>query len=248
MKRQKHKHEDSFSILLISHTGRDGRQFHISPFTLRLLVLASVIVCALIIGLIVQIPVSHRQRQLLSARLAQQEETIRTLEKEKEALSSENKALARENEFLVLAGKSGEEEAILASAGDEGEETPSDPAFPGLSPSSEMGMLMAAYTEDEPYISINTHTENNLIAAGDGTVTAITSDETYPLIIELEHGNGYQTRYMCRQMAELRLEENTQVKAGDILAVITSDNTQLDYQVIYEGAPIDPLNVIDAKG
>ena len=90
--------------------------------------------------------------------------------------------------------------------------------------------------------------EDNLIAAGDGTITAVTSDETYPLIIELEHGNGYQTRYMCRQMAELQLEENAQVKAGDILAIITSDNTQLDYQVIFEGSPIDPLNVIDAKG
>ena len=49
-------------------------------------------------------------------------------------------------------------------------------------------------------------------------------------------------------MAELRLEENTRVKAGDILAVITFDNTQLDYQVVFEDEPIDPLNVIDAKG
>ena len=111
-----------------------------------------------------------------------------------------------------------------------------------------MGMLMAAYTEDATHISINTHPNNNLIAAGDGTVSAITNDETYPLIIELEHGNGYKTRYMCRQMAELRLEENTRVKAGDILAVITFDNTQLDYQVVFEDEPIDPLNVIDAKG
>ena len=49
-------------------------------------------------------------------------------------------------------------------------------------------------------------------------------------------------------MAELQVEEAKRVKAGDILAVITSDDTQLDYQVILEGEPIDPLNVIDAKG
>lgn len=248
MKRQKHKHKDSFSILLISHIGREGRQFHISPFTFRLLLFAAVIVCALILGLIAQIPVNYRQKQLLTARLSEQEKTIRALEEEKEALSSENKALARENDFLMLAGRSDEKEAELVSAQEDEEEEPSDPAFPGLSPSSEMGMLMSTYTEEEPYISLNTHMEDNLIAAGDGTITAVTSDETYPLIIELEHGNGYQTRYMCRQMAELQLEENAQVKAGDILAIITSDNTQLDYQVIFEGSPIDPLNVIDAKG
>lgn len=248
MKRQKHKHKDSFSILLISHIGREGRQFHISPFTFRLLLFAAVIVCALILGLIAQIPVNYRQKQLLTARLSEQEKTIRALEEEKEALSSENKALARENDFLMLAGRSDEKEAELVSEQEDKEEEPSDPAFPGLSPSSEMGMLMSTYTEEEPYISLNTHMEDNLIAAGDGTITAVTSDETYPLIIELEHGNGYQTRYMCRQMAELQLEENAQVKAGDILAIITSDNTQLDYQVIFEGSPIDPLNVIDAKG
>ena len=111
MKRQKHKHKDSFSILLISHIGREGRQFHISPFTFRLLLFAAVIVCALILGLIAQIPVNYRQRQLLTARLSEQEKTIRALEEEKEALSSENKALARENDFLMLTGRTDEKEA-----------------------------------------------------------------------------------------------------------------------------------------
>ena len=79
--------------------GREGRQFHISPFTFRLLLFAAVIVCALILGLIAQIPVNYRQKQLLTARLSEQEKTIRALEEEKEALSSENKALARENDL-----------------------------------------------------------------------------------------------------------------------------------------------------
>lgn len=248
MKRQKHIHRDSFSILVISHIGREGRQFHISPSSVRFLFWALFVICAAVLWLIIQLPVSYRQNQDLKDQLATRDEAIRALEEEKQALSEEKQALARENEFLLLAGKSDTLAEASAPAGDEEEESDSDPAIPHLSPSSEMGMLMAAYTEDAPYISINTHTENNLIAAGDGTVSAITNDETYPLIIELEHGNGYKTRYMCRQMAELRLEENTRVKAGDILAVITFDNTQLDYQVVFEDEPIDPLNVIDAKG
>ncbi len=247
MKRQRHRHKDSFSILLISHMGQSGRQFHISELTFRLLLFMLFLICALVLGLIWQIPAGRRQRQLLEAHLAEKEQMIAVLESEKETLTAENQALARENEFLMLVGKSGEEEKVSGLTEDK-EESQSDPAFPGLSPSSEMGMLLSAYTEDEPYISLNTHVDDRLIAAGNGTITAVSSDDTYPLIIELEHENGYQTRYMCRQMAELQLEENTQVKAGDILAVITSDNTQLDYQVIFEGEPIDPLNVIDAKG
>jgi len=228
--------------------GLSSRQFHISPFTLRLLLFILFLVCALVLWLIWQIPANHRQRQLLEAHMAEKEQIIETLEAEKETLVEENQALARENEFLMLVSRSGEEEEVSLPAEDKEEESESDPAFPGLSPSSEMGMLLSAYSEEAPYISLNTHVEDRLIAAGDATVTAITSDGTYPLIIELDHGNGYQTRYMCRQMAELRSEENSQVKAGDILAVVTSDNTQLDYQVILEGELIDPLNVIDAKG
>ena len=44
------------------------------------------------------------------------------------------------------------------------------------------------------------------------------------------------------------MEEGAQVEAGTILMTITSDDTQLDYQVLLNGETIDPLSVIDAKG
>lgn len=85
-------------------------------------------------------------------------------------------------------------------------------------------------------------------AAGDGTVVAAGSDEIYQHIIEVAHESGYKTRYLCHQSAEISVEEGSAVQAGDILLTITTDETQLDYQVIYEDAPIDPLSVIDARG
>ncbi|MDE6891143.1 MAG: hypothetical protein K2P50_05030 [Lachnospiraceae bacterium] len=53
---------------------------------------------------------------------------------------------------------------------------------------------------------------------------------------------------MCRQDADKNTEIGAKVNAGDTILTITADNTQLDYQVVFEGEIIDPLNVIDAKG
>lgn len=74
------------------------------------------------------------------------------------------------------------------------------------------------------------------------------SDDTYPLIMEIEHGNGYRTRYMCLQNAEIKAEEGSVVHTGDILITVTENDTQLDYQVIFKEQAIDPLTVIDAEG
>ena len=44
------------------------------------------------------------------------------------------------------------------------------------------------------------------------------------------------------------MEEGGQVQQGDPLLTITTDDTQLDYQIILNGETVDPLSVIDAKG
>ena len=53
---------------------------------------------------------------------------------------------------------------------------------------------------------------------------------------------------MCRQEADVQATEGAQVEAGDTLFTITIDDSELDYQILFEGEPIDPLTVIEAKG
>lgn len=86
------------------------------------------------------------------------------------------------------------------------------------------------------------------MAAGNGTVTAVWSDDPYAHIVEIEHESGYKTRYLLHQDAEVNVEQGVQVQAGDTLLTITSDDCQLDYQVLLNDEPIDPLSIIDAKG
>ena len=245
MKRKGHKHKESFSILFISNTGKTGRKFHISQLAFRLLISLFALICvaAVFMGWILYrfYPMGIGQQELRS-QLNTQEELVAQLESEKETLNEEILSLREENEALKQEAENGEEEVK-----DEPEPEP-DSTIPRRYPSSGISAVLASYSEEQPYLSINTHTEGNIIATGSGTVTTVTSDDTYPIIIEVEHEKGYKSRYMCHQNAEVQATEGAQVEAGDTLFTITIDDTQLDYQITFEDNPIDPLTVIEAKG
>ena len=245
MKRKGHKHKESFSILLISNTGNEGREFHISQLTLRLLICMFVLICVVALSMSFIVfgfyPVGAGHRNL-SKQLETKEQLVAQLETEKENLNNEILALQEENETLKQASENNDDETNKESESDP------DSTIPRRYPSSGVSAVLASYSEEQPYLSINTHTEGNIVATGNGTVTTVTSDETYPIIIEVEHDKGYKSRYMCHQDAEVQATEGAQVEAGDTLFTITIDDTQLDYQITFEENPIDPLTVIEAKG
>lgn len=245
MIQQKHKHKKSFSVLVISNTGQSNKQFHLSLFSIRLLVFLLLIICATLGWYTYWFVAADRNEAALHEQIASQAQLIQQLEAEKESLNNENLALAAENDSLRHAAQINTEEAEMELAAES--EPESDSSFPSRYPYSESVILIAAYSDEHPYLSISTQAEGSIIAAGDGTITAVTSDDTYPLIIEINHGNGYITRYMCQQDTEPLLEEGSQVQIGDNLVALSID-IQLDYQVTYEEQPIDPLIVLEAKG
>lgn len=263
MKPRKHKRKESFSVLLISNTGLSSRQIHISRSLLRGLAVLLLLVCVVCGWLGYQYWNGYRSgsrnmavkgnedasSEELLEKIALQEEQVRLLEAEKAELNSQKDALTTENKALLEAAKANRGEAAAEDSGNtDTKETEPDAAGLGLYPYSEQGDVSVKYSEDHPYVSIDTHNGGNVIAAGDGTVATVGSDGTYPLIIEIEHESGYRTRYLFLQEAESLLQEGTQVQAGDTLATLDANNTQLDYQVIFEGNPVDPLDVFEAKG
>lgn len=243
MNGQKHKRRESFSVLLISHTGQNNKQFRISSGALQLFIIVPVLIAVALAGLAYTVWAGYGNEKILRGQINAQAQKIKQLEEEKEALSNENSTLMSENE--ALRGQETEadsEEASTASAS----QTDSD--FPSRYPCSETGMILETYSEEHPYLSINMQAEGSIVAAGNGMVKSVSSDDTYPLIIEVQHADGYLTRYMCQQDVADKPSAGTQVGAGDILATITAETAQLDYQVIFEDQPIDPLMVLDAKG
>ena len=255
MKRQRHKHKESFSILFISHAGQKNRQINISQTASRVILFLLIFVLLVLFGsagvlgwMIYQGGLPGSGQNNLRAELNMQTQLVQQLETEKESLNNEMQALAQENEEL-------RSKTAAETAPDKEEETEepqeadaSDDGIPRRYPSSSTSSLLSNYSEEEPYLSISMHEEGNIVATGRGTVITVSSDDTYPVIVEVEHEKGYKTRYLCRQDAEVKASEGAQVDAGDTLFTITTDETQLDYQILFEEEAIDPLTVIEAKG
>lgn len=266
MKSRKHRRKETFSVLMVSNTGQNSRHFRVSKSFLWLFTVFILLTCAstgwLIYNylsgselirnyLIARESVRQSEQQSAEAmeylaQIESQEVLIRQLEEERDALTRENTALTSENKALLAAAKTvmgtenGEEK--------EADDSENDPAYPSRYPYSEMSVVSEKYSDNHPYVSIDVQAEGDVVAAGDGTIVKIDSDDSYPLIIEIEHGNGYRTRYMFSQEANLQQQEGTQIQSGTVLASIDQNDTQLDYQVIYEDNPIDPMIVIEAKG
>lgn len=243
MKDQRHKRKEIYSVLMVSNTNGKSRQFQVSAFTLRLCAVLLVLLCVVIGWLIYRASMADGALQVLRREIASQKEQIAQLETDKDALTKDKLTLAAENESLKQKPQTpaSPEETFAAE-----EETVQ--SSPDRYPSDGVGIQKASYSEEQPYISISTYTGGHIVAAGDGTVTAVWSDDPYAHIVEIEHEGGYKTRYLLHQDAEVNVEQGAEVQAGDILLTITSDDCQLDYQVLLNDEPIDPLSVIDAKG
>lgn len=236
MGQSRHKHKESLSVLLISNTGQGNRQFHMPMVILKVAAGSMLLLCAALAFFVWQYVAGRQKAASQQDQWAMQ---VQALESEKKELYDKNAELEQENALL----RSKEQEEAQ-----EEEAQTIDPFSPTRYPYEGNGMWIDPYSEEHEFISIHTKAEGDIVAAGSGTVVSVTSDETYPLIIEIDHKNGYRTRYMCRQEVEVRTQEGAQAESGDTLAVIRTDDTQLDYQVYFNEKPIDPLIVIEAKG
>ena len=206
MKRKGHNHKESFSILLISNTGQSSRQFHVSRFVSRLLIFVLLLICVAlgVMGwMIYQNPFGDGSQSDLRKQLDEQEQLVAQLETEKESLNNELLALKQENEALRQASEAeGEEDTEPES--EAAEDTDSDDNIPVRYPTSGTSGRLSSFSDEEPYLSISTHTEGSIVATGGGTIVSVTSDDTYPVIVEIEHDKGYRSRYMCRQQADVQ--------------------------------------------
>lgn len=249
MNQQRHRRKESFSLLLVSNTGKDTRRFYLSLKILRMIIVLMLLICLTFVWNIYRSGIHYKSESELRRKLTASEQQVKQLESDKEALNARNAALTEENELYKQAEIVKSEMAEMTQAGESTEETQQkDTSVPSQYPCTAGGLLMEPYSEEHPYISISAQQEERITAAGDGTVASVGSDDTYPIIIEVDHGNGYRSRYMCRQEADVQVEMGQQVQSRDALMIIHANDTQFDYQVIYNEQMIDPLLVLEAKG
>jgi murein DD-endopeptidase MepM/ murein hydrolase activator NlpD len=86
-----------------------------------------------------------------------------------------------------------------------------------------------------------------VIAVGDGVVTRAGKRSGYGNMIEINHGNGYVTRYGHNQTH--LVAEGATVKKGEQIALMGSSGRStgphVHFEVLHNGKPVDPAKFID---
>ena len=91
---------------------------------------------------------------------------------------------------------------------------------------------------------------SEVFAVSAGEVSAVISDPLWGVIVELDHKNGFITRY-CSLAADLCVQQGDTVSGGDVLGVVgdTADiesalSPHLHIEVLHNGTYIDPVSCI----
>ena len=102
-------------------------------------------------------------------------------------------------------------------------------------PSPHMGMDMAAY-RDAPIIT------------GPGKVSYAGARSGYGLLVEIDHGHGFKSRY--GHLRSITVSNGATVKTGDLVGRMgstgRSTGDHLHYEVWYNGKPYDPMKFLKA--
>lgn len=89
---------------------------------------------------------------------------------------------------------------------------------------------------------------SDILAVGDGVVTWSGQRFGYGLMVEIDHGNGYTTRYAHNK--ENRVAVGQKVSAGDPIAAMGSSgrstSTHVHFVVLRDGRKIDPRSYVSA--
>jgi murein DD-endopeptidase MepM/ murein hydrolase activator NlpD len=94
-------------------------------------------------------------------------------------------------------------------------------------------------------IDLATTRNTNIYATADGFVSEAGNQEGYGLMIEIQHPNGFITRY--GHANQLLVSKGQVIKKGDLIGLVGSSGrstgTHLHYEVLYSGQSIDPLKL-----
>lgn len=232
-KRRKH----NYTLMVFADAKGGGiRQMGIGPALIESL---SVIVLAAVTILSIICYRDEKKITVLEAETAKQREEIAELSEENADLVSLREELT--DKVIILSDtinqKVEEEEAM--------EEVRAQAHMPVGFPMSSSASLEEADGE-EPMVKLNGAEGNSIIAAADGAVVSITTDSGYLHCIKIDHGNGYNSIY--RNDGDAMIREGDEVVRGAILYVIGEDNTELGYQITYDGKYIDPMDLINIDG
>lgn len=237
MKRVRHKRKSRHMLLVMSDAVDAGvKQYRVRPGLMYMLLLILCVAVGVLLGYLVFERDSLKEQ---TAENARQQETIALLEQEKTELETQIAAL---NETVQILSDTVTQKTESESQLSEQLEKQSMPTeFPLTGPAS-----MEEVTEGEP-ICIFTATDGAMVVAtAGGTVLAVNDDGEYGHNVWIDHGNGYVTIY--RNKGDAKVKQGETVSQGTTLFLISEDNNSLGYQMMKDGAYINPMDVLVISG
>ena len=85
-----------------------------------------------------------------------------------------------------------------------------------------------------------------VMAAGSGTVVSVKKDQEYGYCVRIDHGNGYMTIYRYNDTPKIK--EGDDVLKGQLLFEVNFVTSRVGYQVMYDNAFINPMDVMEVNG
>lgn len=255
-KPKKHRHKRHYTFMIISGDS-DGstKRLHLNHFKTQLLAYT---LFAIALAIICYIIYAAMTINTLRGIQTEQRAALETLTNDNSVLQASNEKLETEVEQLKAAiNKRLEEEQQSL---EEAETLAMPTGFPLTGTASMTNALddttattITELTDENkdtatgnPLVVFTTSEGSSIIASGTGTVLTVTTDAKFGNSVSIDHGNGYISIY--RNAGDPLVTEGSQIDKGDIIFVVTKDNTSLGYQIQQDEKFIDPEDLIEING
>jgi murein DD-endopeptidase MepM/ murein hydrolase activator NlpD len=103
---------------------------------------------------------------------------------------------------------------------------------------------LLGYRRPHPGVDISADLGSAVVVTGAGRVTFVASRSGYGRMVEIDHGDGYKSRYAHLGRIDVRVGEN--VRRGDVLGEVgrsgLTTGPNLHYEISVNDRPVNPYN------
>ncbi len=250
------------TILFLPEEGGSGRTIRLSPLALRMGILGAV-------GLAAAVAVMASSWWFLAIqtgrtwRLEAKVDSLQTEQMKVRLLAEELERVEGEYEKIRSLFGAGATPIApdlwlpptgLAGARNTRTEPSEEDHLPTAWPLTEAGFVTRALIEgdagDHPGLDIAVPSDSYVRAAGAGRVIRIGEDPLYGFFVVLEHRDGYQTVY--GHLSTILVDRGHSVRRSEVIALSGSTGrstaAHLHFEILRDGAPVDPLSMVVQPG
>ncbi len=101
-------------------------------------------------------------------------------------------------------------------------------------------------SDAEPMCIFNASEGALVVAAASGIVTEVIEEPEQGYKVTIDHGNGYVTIYRNADVPKIKLGD--EVMQGMTIYVIDRSSLELGYQIMKDGAFVNPMDIIEIDG